>query len=205
MLKKLIASVLCNAMLLSASVVMAQAVVGNAAPLFTATDVTGKPISLSEFKGKFLILEWTNPECPFSGKHYNSGNMPATQKAAIAKGAAWVTIETAAAGVRDEKARAGLRAWLKSKNASPTAVVVDWDGKIARAYRATATPHMFVIDPNGILIYAGAIDSKPSVNPADIKTATNYVSQALDEAMSGKAVSHPVSKAYGCAVEYPPA
>jgi peroxiredoxin len=203
MTKNWLMRVFCGAALLTASAAMAQAVVGRPAPNFSATAASGEPIGLSDFKGKFVVLEWANPECPFTGKHYNSGNMPATQKAAMAKGVAWVSIETAATGGHDETARRELQAWLKSKNAAPTAAVVDSDGKIARAYKATATPHMFVINPTGTLIYAGAIDSKATANPADIKAATNYVSQALDEAMSGKAVSHPVSQAYGCAVEYP--
>lgn len=193
---------LCGVTLLAASGAMAQAVVGKPAPAFTATDVTGNPVALSDYKGKFVVLEWTNPRCPFVGKHYNSGNMPATQKRAVAEGVAWLSIQTIPDG-SDQKALARLQAWQKSKNASPTAAIVDSDGRIARAYQAKATPHMYIVDPRGTLIYAGAIDSKPSTDPADIKTATNYVSQALDEAMSGKPVSHPSSQAYGCAVEYP--
>lgn len=190
-----------GATVLAATSAMAQAVVGNPAPAFTATDTTGKPVTLSDFKGKFVVLEWTNPECPFVGKHYNSGNMPATQKQMTAKGVAWLSIQTTKKN--DDKARAELQAWQKSKNASPTATIIDSDGNVARAYRATATPHMYVVDPQGTLIYAGAIDSKPSANPADIETATNFVSQALDEAMSGKTVSRPSTRAYGCAVKYP--
>jgi hypothetical protein len=128
--------------------------------------------------------------------------MPATQRHAVAEGVAWLSIQTIP-GDRDHKALARLQAWQKSKNASPTATIVDSDGRIARAYLAKATPHMYIVDPKGTLIYAGAIDSKPSTDPADIKTATNYVSQALDEAMAGKPVRHPSSQAYGCAVDYP--
>lgn len=203
MMKNWITSALFGATLLATNAAMAQAVVGKPAPAFTATDATGKPVALSDFKGKFVVLEWTNPECPFVGKHYNSGNMPATQKEAMAKGVAWLSIQTTAKDGPGDKTRAELQAWQKSKNASPTATIVDWDGKIARPYRATATPHMYVVDPQGTLIYAGAIDSKPTANPADIKTAINYVSQALGEAMSGKTVSRPSTQAYGCAVKYP--
>jgi AhpC/TSA family len=181
---------------------MAQATVGKPAPAFNATDAAGKPISLSDFKGKFVVLEWMNPDCPFVGKHYNSGNMPATQKDAMAKGVAWLSIQTTAISWGDDKTRAELQAWQKSKNASPTATIVDSGGKIASIYRAKATPHMYVIDPQGTLIYAGAIDSKPSADPADIKTATNYVLQALNEAMANTPVSSPTTQAYGCSVKY---
>jgi len=202
MMKNWISAALCSVMLLAASGAMAQAVVGKPAPAFTATDVTGKTVALSNYKGKFVVLEWTNPDCPFVGKHYNGGSMPATQRRAVAEDVAWLSIQTIP-NDHDHKAVARLQAWQKSKNASPTATIVDSDGSIARAYRAKATPHMYIVDPKGTLIYAGAIDSKPSTDPADIKTATNYVSQALDEAMAGKPVSRPSSQAYGCAVEYP--
>lgn len=122
---------------------------------------------------------------------------------AMAKGVAWLSIQTTGREGREDTTLAQLQAWQKSKNASPTAAIVDWEGKIARNYRATATPHMYVVDPQGTLIYAGAIDSKASANPADTKSATNHVSQALGEAMSGKPVSRPITQAYGCAVKYP--
>lgn len=194
---------LVGASLLMADRALAQAVVGKPAPAFSAADVAAKPVALADFKGKFVVLEWTNPDCPFVGKHYNSGNMPAIQKDAIAKGVVWLSIQTTARDGTDKKARAALQSWQKSKHAAPTATIVDSGGTIARAYRATATPHMYIVDPQGTLIYAGAIDSKPSANPADIKTATNYVSQALTEAMAGKPVSRPSTQAYGCAVKYP--
>lgn len=190
------------ALLFAPAAAMAQAAVGRPAPAFGATDASGKPVALSQFKGKYVVLEWMDPGCPFVQKHYNSGNMPATQKQAVAQGAVWLSVHTAA-GAKDDKSRAALQAWLKAKNAAPTATVVDADGQVARAYAARTTPHMFIVDPQGTLIYAGAIDSKPSTDPADIKTATNYVSQALGEAMSGKPVSRAVTQAYGCAVKYP--
>ncbi|WP_354675265.1 redoxin domain-containing protein [Cupriavidus alkaliphilus] len=157
MIKKCMMGALFTATLLVMSTAMAQAVVGKPAPAFTTTDASGKPVALSDFKGKFVVLEWTNPECPFVGKHYNSGNMPATQKEATAKGAAWLSIQTVAKDGHDDKTRAELQAWQKSKSASPTATIVDWSGNIARSYRAMATPHMYVVDPQGMLIYAGAI------------------------------------------------
>lgn len=201
-MKKWMTGAVCATLLLSASAAMAQATVGKPAPPFTATDTTGKPISLSDFKGKFVVLEWTNPDCPFVGKHYNSGNMPATQKDAMAKGVAWLSIQTTALNWRVDHTAAELQAWQKSKNASPTATIVDGGGKIASNFGAKATPHMYIVDPQGTLIYAGAIDDKPSTNLADIKTATNYVSQALSEALANKPVSRPVTQAYGCSVKY---
>ena len=184
------------------SVVYAQAVVGQPAPAFQATDVNGKPVQLSDFAGKHVVLEWFNPGCPFVQKHYNSGNMPATQKAALSKGVVWISINSDARGPGDKKATSAFTSWLKTKGASPTAVVLDGTGTIGKAYGARATPHMFVINPQGRLVYAGAIDSKPSTNPEDIKTATNYVGQALNESMAGKAVSKPRSQAYGCSIHY---
>lgn len=203
MKKILMTGVLCSVALFTAGTALAQAVVGQPAPAFTAAGATGKPTSLAAFKGKFVVLEWVNPNCPFSQKHYNSGNMPSTQKQAIAQGAVWLSIQTAATDGNDAKARSDLRTWLTSKHAAPTASIVDATGSIARAYGARTTPHMYIVNPKGVLIYAGAIDSKPSANPADIKTAINYVSQALAEAMSGKAVSRPATQPYGCAVKYP--
>lgn len=179
----------------------AQAVVGQAAPAFTATDTAGKAVSLSDFKGKYVVLEWVNPECPFVKKHYDSGNMPATQKHASSKGVVWLSIDTTDGVAGNPKATAELASWLKGRKASPNAILVD-SGKIGRAYGARTTPHMYVIDPAGKLVYAGAIDSKPSTNPADIAGATNYVTQAIDEVSAGKPVSRPVTQPYGCSVKY---
>jgi peroxiredoxin len=201
-MKRFLLSLLCGAALLSAGASMAQAVVGQAAPAFSATDTSGKTVALADFKGKYVVLEWTNPGCPFVQKHYNSGNMPATQKEATAKGAVWLAVNTTAKEAGDYMAPAELQAWVKSKNAAPTAMLMDADAKVGRAYGARTTPHMYVIDPQGKLIYAGAIDSKPSADTADIKTATNYVTQALGEAMAGKPVSRATTQAYGCSVKY---
>jgi hypothetical protein len=196
---------LCSAMLLGSAVAMAQAVVGQPAPAIAATDASGKPVSLADYKGKYVVLEWTNPECPFVKKHYDGGNMPATQKQAIADGAVWLTVQTMATDGDNSAAYAGLQSWQKSKNATPTKTIVDSTGAVGHAYGARTTPHMYIVDPNGQLIYAGAIDSKPSTNPDDIKGATNYVSQSLAEAMAGKPVSRPTTQAYGCSVKYPSA
>ncbi len=189
--------------LIASAPALAQAVVGQAAPAFSAVpDTQGKPASLADYKGKYVVLEWVNPGCPFVQKHYNSGNMPATQKSAEARGVVWLAVNSTAKDASDYQSPADLNAWLQSKGAKPTATLMDVDGKVGKAYGARTTPHMYVIDPQGKLIYAGAIDSKASANPADIKTATNYITQALSEAHAGKAVSHPTSQAYGCSVKY---
>jgi peroxiredoxin len=176
--------------------------VGQPAPAFTATDTSGKPVSLADLKGKYVVLEWVNPGCPFVQKHYNSANMQATQKEATAKGVVWLAVNSTAADASDYKPPAELAAWMKQQQAAASATLMDADGKLASAYGARTTPHMYVIDPKGTLIYAGAIDSKPSTNPADIKAATNYVSQALGEALAGMPVSKPVTQSYGCSVKY---
>ena len=148
------------------------------------------------------MLEWVNPGCPFVQKHYNSGNMPATQKAAVSKGVVWLSLNSTEKDSGDYQAPKDLSAWMTAKDAVPTATLMDADGKVGRAYGARTTPHMYVIDPQGKLIYAGAIDSKATANPADIKTATNYVNLALSEALEGKQLSQPTSRAYGCSIKY---
>jgi len=188
--------------LLSAFGAVAQAVVGQPAPAFSAVDTRGKTVSLDDYKGKHVVLEWVNPGCPFVQKHYNSGNMPATQKAAVAQGVAWLAVSSTAKDASDYRPPSDLAAWMHSKGGVPTATVMDNDGKIGRAYGARTTPHMYVVDPAGKLVYAGAIDSKPTANAADIKTATNYVNQTIGEVLAGKAVSQPTTRAYGCSIKY---
>jgi peroxiredoxin len=188
--------------LLAAGVVAAQAMVGQPAPAFAATDTEGKPVRLADYKGKHVVLEWVNPGCPYVQKHYNSGNLPATQKDARARGVVWLAVNSTAIDAYDYRKPADLAAWLKAKDATPTATLMDVDGKVGRAYGARTTPHMYLIDPQGKLVYAGAIDSIPSANASDIKSATNYVKQALDEALAGKPLSKPTSQAYGCSIKY---
>jgi peroxiredoxin len=190
------------AALLGATLAHASAAVGQTAPDFKVKDTDGKEQSLSAYKGKYVVLEWTNPGCPFVQKHYDTANMPATQKAAEGKGAVWLTVSSTAPDAGDYRKPAALAAWLKEKGAAPTAVLMDDDGRIGKAYGARTTPHMFVIDPQGKLVYAGAIDSKPTARKEDVKGATNYVTVALNEAMSGKPVSKPSSEPYGCSVKY---
>ena len=176
--------------------------VGSAAPDFSVTDSKGKTQSISQHKGKTVVLEWFNPECPFVKKHYGSNNMQKLQDEFTGKGVVWLTIDSSAAGkeghLTSEQAEKQITEW-KMKS---TALLLDPDGKAGQAYGAKNTPHMFIINPEGKLIYAGAIDSKPSPKPEDIASSTNYVKVALDEAMAGKTVSNANTKPYGCSVKY---
>jgi len=180
----------------------AQALPGQPAPAFTLTDVAGKPVQLADFRGKYVVLEWNNPSCPFVQKHYDSGNMQALQKRFTSASVAWLTINSTAMSHREFRQPAELAAWMKERGGTPTALMLDPDGKVGHAYDARATPHMFVIDPKGTLIYAGAIDDKRSSNPDDVKTAKNYVVAALDDAMAGRPVGIGHTQAYGCSVKY---
>ena len=179
----------------------ASAAIGQAAPDFTAVDTAGKSHKLSDFKGKTVVLEWTNPNCPFVRKHY-SGNMQSLQKEATAKGVVWLAINSTETASGDYLPPAKLVAWNTEKQAVPTALLMDESGKIGTLYGAKTTPHMYLINPQGQLVYAGAIDSVPSARVDDIKTATNYVRQALTESLGGKPVSVATSRAYGCSIKY---
>lgn len=190
------------AALFAAGSAQAAATVGQPAPDFTLKDATGKTVRLSDFKGNHVVLEWTNPGCPFVRKHYDSGNMPATQKAATAKGVVWLAINSTERAASDYLQPAALDGWMKKQSAAPTAVLMDEDGTIGQAYGARTTPHLFIIDPKGTLVYAGGIDSIPSSRPDDIKTATNYVNQALGEAFGGKPISTAATRPYGCSIKY---
>ncbi len=191
-----------SAALLAATSAAAQATIGQPAPAFAVTDTQGRAVKLADFKGKHVVLEWVNPGCPYVQKHYNSGNMPATQKGARAKDVVWLSINSTSADHRDYLKPAELDAWLKARDSAMSATLMDVDGKVGRAYGARTTPHMYLIDPQGKLLYAGAIDSIPSASTADIKSATNYVNQALGETLAGKALSKPASQAYGCSIKY---
>ncbi|MBF0570442.1 MAG: thioredoxin family protein [Candidatus Omnitrophica bacterium] len=180
----------------------AQVVNGQAAPDFTLTDSNGQKHSLSDYKGKFVVLEWFNPDCPFVKKHYNSGNMPQLQKEYTLKGVIWLSINSSAPGKQGSYTPQGFNQFVKDKGAFPTAILLDTDGKVGHLYDAQTTPHMFVVDPKGILIYQGAIDDVPSADIADVKTAKNYVKAALDAAMNGEPVSMAITKSYGCSVKY---
>ena len=175
--------------------------VGQKAPDFTATDTQGKSHKLSDFKGKHVVLEWTNPGCPFVVKHYG-GNMQALQKEFTAKGVVWLSVNSTAASAADYLPPAKLTAWNAEKKAAPTATLVDDSGKLGQLYSAKTTPHMYIINPQGVLVYAGAIDSVPSARVDDVKIATNYIRQGLNEALGGKAISTSSTRAYGCSVKY---
>jgi peroxiredoxin len=184
-----------------ASPAFAAATVGQAAPDFSATDTTGKTRKLSDYKGKLVVLEWTNPGCPFVQKHYN-GNMQSLQKEFAAKGVVWLAINSTETGSGDYLTPAKLAGWLGEKQAAPTATLMDESGKIGQLYGARTTPHMYIVNPQGQLIYAGGIDSIASARVDDIKTATNYVRQGLNEALGGKPLSVASSRAYGCSIKY---
>lgn len=185
-----------------ASIVQAQAVPGQPAPGFTLNDLFGERVNLGDFRGRWVVLEWNNPNCPFVMKHYTSGNMQSLQKRYTGEDVAWFTINSTAPGHSDHMTNDVKAGWIREQRAVPTAVLVDASGQVGRAYNARTTPQMYVIDPQGKLVYAGAIDDKRSANPADIKTATNYVVQALAEARGGKSVSVASTQPYGCSVKY---
>lgn len=180
----------------------AVAAVDKPAPAFTLTDSTGKKRSLAEFKGKTVVLEWTNHGCPFVRKHYDSGNMQAQQRDATGKGVVWLSINSSAAGQQGHVDGAGAEKVRRDARAAQTAYLLDAAGTVGRAYGAKTTPHMYVIDPKGVLRYAGAIDSIPSADADDIAKATRYVPQALAELASGAPVSTKVTRPYGCSVKY---
>lgn len=179
----------------------ATATVGQAAPDFSATDTGGKTRQLSDYKGKLVVLEWTNPGCPFVQKHYN-GNMQSLQKEFAAKGVVWLSLNSTETGNGDYLTPAKLAGWMGEKQASATAILMDESGKIGQLYGAKTTPHMYVVSQQGRLVYAGAIDSIASAQVDDIKTAKNYVRQGLNEALSGKAITLASSRAYGCSIKY---
>lgn len=181
---------------------LAQPVIGQAAPAFTSTDSNGKSVSLADFKDKTVVLEWTNDGCPFVQKHYNSNNMQALQKRATDDGIIWLSVISSAPGKQGHVTSEQANELTASRKAAPTAVLLDETGEVGKLYGAKTTPHMFIIDAEGNLVYEGAIDNKPSPRESDIKDATNYVQQALDEIKAGKPVSVSTSKAYGCGVKY---
>ena len=190
--------------LLLAAVTIAQAEVqiGQPAPDFSLTDCSGKKVSLSDFKGKVVVLEWVNHNCPFVAKHYGSGNMQKLQADATAKGVVWLSISSSAPGKPGYADAAGALKKCTETQSAATAYLLDETGEVGKTYGAKVTPEMYVIDANGVLVYHGAIDDKKSTNPGDIAGAKNYVSAALDEVLAGKPVSTPKSDPYGCGVKY---
>ena len=176
--------------------------VGSAAPDFSVTDSKGKSHSISEHKGKYVVLEWFNPDCPFVKKHYGGGNMQKLQQEFTAKGVVWLTIDSSAPGAEGNLTAEQANKTVAELKTHSTALLLDPDGKAGRAYGAKNTPHMFVINPEGKIVYEGAIDSKASASAADIAGSTNYIKVALDESLAGKPVSTPSTRPYGCSVKY---
>src|SRR5213592_273658 len=176
--------------------------VGSAAPDFSLTDANGKTHSLSQYKGKYVVLEWFNPQCPFVKKHYGSSNMQNLQKEFTDKGVVWLTIDSNAPGTEGNLTPEEAQKIATSWKTHETALLLDPDGNAGRAYGAKNTPNMVIINPEGKIAYEGAIDNKATPNPADIPTSTNYVKAALDESLAGKPVTTSHTKPYGCHVTY---
>jgi len=198
---------LCSAALISVALLSTSAPAavktGEAAPAFTLADLNGKKHNLTDFKGKYVVLEWFNKDCPFVEKHYKSGNMQKIQADFTKKGVVWLSVNSAAKGKEGSfKDNAAGKKVVADWKINATAMLVDTDGKVGKAYGAKTTPHMFVVNPTGNVVYQGAIDSKASTDAADIETSTNYVVQALDASMANKPVATNTTDAYGCSVKY---
>ncbi|HXR40397.1 MAG TPA: redoxin domain-containing protein [Terracidiphilus sp.] len=202
-LARLSACAVLAAALLPLPAVAQEVRVGAPAPAFTATDSRGQTETLAQYRGKYIVLEWHNQGCPYTRKHYVSGNMQVLQKEWTAKGVVWFTVISSAPGKQGYVTPAEENAYISQVHAAPTAVLMDPEGKLGRLYSAKTTPQMIVIDPAGKVIYDGAIDDRPTPDPEDIKGADNYVSDALTEAMAGKPVNPAFTRPYGCSVKYP--
>ena len=176
--------------------------VGDAAPDFSGTDTHGQIHKLADYKGKFVVLEWTNNGCPYTQKHYVSGNMQALQKQWTGKGVVWLTILSSAPGQQGYMTATQENAYLEQEHATPTAAILDPQGLIGHLYSAKTTPHMFVIDPTGKLVYEGAIDDHATTEASDIPASRNYVTAALTSATAGQAVATAYTRPYGCSVKY---
>jgi len=198
----LVAAMVTVALTLVSAAAARAAQVGSPAPDFHGTDSNGKAQSLDQYRGKFVVLEWHNHDCPYTIKHYQSGNMQSLQKQWTAKGVVWLTVISSAPGEQGYVDAAQENAYLSKSGAKPTAVVLDPTGAIGHLYEAKTTPNMFVIDPSGKLIYAGAIDDHPTTDVSDIGVSKNYVSVALTEAMKGQSVETAYTRPYGCSVKY---
>jgi peroxiredoxin len=193
---------LASVFVLVAGAAQAAVKVGEPAPAFTLPGSDGAPHALADYKGKYVVLEWTNHECPFVKKHYGSGNMQAQQKELTGKGAAWLSIVSSAPGKQGHVDAAAAKDLTAKRNAAPTAVLLDPKGEVGKQYGARTTPHMFLIGPDGKLLYMGGIDSIASTDAGDIAGAKQYVKVALAEAMAGTPVSDASTKPYGCSVKY---
>ena len=200
--RSLIASAALMAFSALPSLAQAGATVGQRAPDFTLPDTAGQPVRLSDYKGKTVVLEWTNPGCPFVRKHYESGNMGATQKLARDQGVAWLAINSTETASGDYLEPPRLADWLKQHQGVSTAVLMDPEGTTGRAYDAKTTPHLYIVDPQGMLVYAGGIDSIASARVSDIEKATNHVKAALADIAAKRPIAQAVTKPYGCTIKY---
>ena len=181
---------------------VAAPVVGQAAPNFKVADTNGKPVTLSDYRGKTVVLEWSNPDCPFVKKHYDSGNMQKAQAAAAKDGVVWLTINSSAPGNQGHMNGTQAKSFVAKAGARPAAYLLDPRGVVGKVYDAKTTPHMYIVNKAGTLVYAGGIDDKPTPNPADVAGARNHVLAALSELKAGKAISVATSRPYGCSVKY---
>jgi len=199
MFKKIFCSLL---LVVGSALPLAAAEIGKPAPAFDVKDINGREQTLAQYKGKIVVLEWNNPECPFVRKHYGSGNMQKLQHYALGKGVVWLSIDSGAPGKEGSMDAGQAKAEIAKAGAQETAYILDPQGTLGRLYGAKATPHMFVVDAKGNLAYEGAIDDKPTPDPDDIKTADNYVKDAIDALLAGKPVAVAQTRAYGCSVKY---
>ena len=201
-MKQLIAWTLLTTLAFCQPTAFANVAAGQSAPEFTLTDIQGKPQKLSAYKGKYVVLEWFNSECPFVQKHYESGNMQSLQKRYGDKGVVWLTINSTSTDSSNYRDPARSQQIVKDWKINSAALMLDTEGTVGHAYGARTTPHLWVIDPSGKVIYTGGIDDKATYRADDVKTAKNFVAVALDESMSGKPVSVPSAAPYGCSVKY---
>jgi peroxiredoxin len=193
----------CILLLAAAQIAMSAAKVGQQAPDFSATASDGKSYHLADYRGKFVVLEWHNNGCPYTRKHYNSGNMQNLQKQWTARGVVWFTVISSAPGKQGYVNANDENTYMSKMGAAPTAALLDASGAIGHLYDAKTTPQMIVINPQGVLVYDGAIDNRPTSNLKDIQGATNYVTLALDQSLAGKNVDVAATRPYGCSVKYP--
>jgi len=190
------------ALALTAAGVANAATVGQPAPDFSLSDLNGKAVKLSDFKGKHVVLEWHNPACPFVVKHYDSGNMQSLQNKYNAKDTVWLSINSTHPTHQDYMSGDKLKGYIADKKAAADNYMVDADGKVGQSYKAKTTPHMYIINPAGMLVYGGAIDDKRGSKQEEIKTAKNFVVAALDESRTGKPITTASTTPYGCSVKY---
>lgn len=187
---------------LGMSLAQAAPSVGQPAPGFTLTDTAGKSVQLADFRGRHVVLEWVNPGCPYVRKHYNSANMQGTQQEVTTQSVVWLAINSTETASADYLPPAELARWMQDQKAAATHTLMDVDGRVGKAYGARTTPHMYIVDPKGTLVYAGGIDSIPSSRADDIKKAVNYVKQGVRQSLAGQPISDATTRPYGCSIKY---